>query len=261
MAIITFTSDFGNKDHYVAAVKAKILVFSPNQQVIDISHHIEPYNIPHAAFVLNAVFRDFPKGTVHVVSVDSLSSLEDKYIVAKIEEHFFISTDNGLLSLLTEKLTSSVELNYDKNIAQTFPEKNIFAFAAVSLANGKSMYDLGPTMPQNSLRKLVNRKVKITKNNITGNVLHVDNYGNLISNITKSQFEETAENRNFYIKLGRETITNVSKNYANTRNGDILMTFNDMNLVEIAIKNGNASQLLNMKYDSVLNIIFTPEIN
>ncbi|TAG54153.1 MAG: hypothetical protein EAZ27_09525 [Cytophagales bacterium] len=257
MAIITFTSDFGNKDHYVAAVKAKILTFSPNQQMIDISHHIEPYNIPHAAFVLNAVFRDFPKGTVHVVSVDSLSDSEDKYVVAKIEDHFFVSSDNGLLSLLSEKPTASVILNLDKITSHTFPEKNIFAFAAVSLANGKNMYDLGPTMAQNSLKKLINRKLKITKNDIFGNILHVDNYGNLISNITKKQFEETSEHRSFFIKIGREDITNISKNYANTRSGDLLMTFNDLQLLEIAIKNGNASQLLNMKYDSTLHIVFT----
>lgn len=259
MAIITFTSDFGTRDHYVAAVKAKIFNFSPNIQVIDISHAIEQYNLAHGAFVLNAVFRDFPKGTVHIISVNSLSNLNDKFVAVKMEDHYFVGTDNGLLSLLTDKTYSSVELIYDKSQPVTFPEKNIFAFAAVSLANGKNLYDLGPTMQINSLSKLINRRLKITKNGIEGNVIHVDSYGNLITNISKKQFEETCANRSFTILFGRENTSIISKTYSTVDAGMYTIVFNDLGLLEIAINNGNASALLNLKFDSKVSIEFAPE--
>lgn len=261
MALITFTSDLGTKDYYVASVKAKILQYNPNIQVIDISHHIEPFNIGHGAFVLNAVFRDFPKGTVHLVSVHSLSAKSDKYIAVKMEEHFFVGTDNGLFSLLSDRPYMSVELNMDdRGASLTFPEKNVFAFAAVSLASGKSIYDLGPQMPPNSLSKLNNRKVKATKNQIEGHVIYVDSLGNLVSNIHRKHMEEVGHGRAFSIVAGRETIDKIRSFYYEVSPGDCCMLYNDLGFLELGINNGNASELLGLKYDSPLRVVFYPEL-
>lgn len=260
MAIITFTSDFGSNDHYVAAVKAKIFNYNPNIQVIDISHHIEHYNIAHGAFVLNAVFRDFPRGTVHLIAINSLSSPDDKYIAVKLEDHFFIGTDNGIFSLLSDKIPVIVELVYDKNQNQTFPEKNVFAFAAVSLASGKAIYDLGNPLIQGTLKKLVDRKLKVTKNLIEGNVIHVDGYGNVITNISKKIFDENKGDRQISIAFGREEFDSVHSNYNLAESGDCVIVFNDLSMLEIAIKNGNASGLLGLHYDSVVRISFYPEL-
>jgi len=260
MAIITFTSDFGTKDHYAAAVKARIFNFNPNIQVIDISHNVEHYNVAHGAFVLNSVFRDFPKGTVHLIAINSLNEANDKYIAARVEDHFFVGTDNGFFSLMSEKPAIAVEILYDKNVVPTFPEKNIFAFAAVSLASGKNLYDLGPNLASNTLKRMVSRKLKANKNLIEGNVVHIDNYGNAITNISKSLYEETAQGRSSVLAFGREHIETIQNVYHQSENGDAVALFNDLGLLEIAIKNGSASQLLGLHYDSQVRVSFSPEI-
>lgn len=259
MAIITFTSDFGTRDHYVAAVKAKIFNYNQNIQVIDISHNVEHFNVAHGAFILSAVFRDFPKGTVHLVAVNSLSDNGDKYVAVRLEDHFFVGTDNGIFSLLSDKTPIAVELIYDKNVSQTFPEKNIFAFAAVSLASGKNLYDLGPTLQPASLKKMINRKLKVTKNAIEGNVAHVDNYGNVITNISKKVFDDTRKDRQVNISFGREEFDTVHSIYHQADSGDCVIVFNDLGNLEIAIKNGNASQLMGLHFDSPVRINFYPE--
>ena len=260
MAIITFTSDFGTRDHYVAAVKAKIFNYNPTIQVIDVTHHVEHFNIAHGAFVLNSVFRDFPKGTVHLASVNSLSDASDKFIAAKIEDHFFIGTDNGLFSLISEKPAIIIELLGDKSLGGTFPEKNIFAFAAVSLASGKNIYDLGPVMQGGTLKKLISRKLKIGKNQIDGNVVHIDAYGNAITNITKKTFDETKQERTSVIAFGREEFEVFQTIYSQVDSGDCAIVFNDLGVMEISINNGNAMQLLGLNYDSPVRIRFYPEL-
>lgn len=260
MAIITFTSDFGTRDHYVAAAKAKIFNYNSNIQVIDITHNVDHFNIAHGAFVLNAVFRDFPKGTVHLVSVNSLGDMADRFVAMRLEDHFFVGTDNGLFSLLSDKTPIIVELKSDKNTVNTFPEKNIFAFAAVSLASGKNIYDLGPTLPADSLRKMHNRKLKVTKNLIEANVIHIDAYGNAITNISKKNFEEMRMDREFTIQFGREEFHTIQSVYDQVDSGDCAVIFNDLGLLEIAINSGNASNLMGLNYDSIIRVSFMPEI-
>jgi S-adenosyl-L-methionine hydrolase (adenosine-forming) len=260
MAIITFTSDFGTRDHYAAAVKAKIFNYNANIQVIDISHNVEHYNVAHGAFILNSVFRDFPKGTVHLVAINSLNENTDKYIAARMEDHFFVGTDNGFFSLLSEKPTIAVEILFDRSLNQTFPEKNIFAFAAVSLASGKNLYDLGPVIQSTVLKRMVGRKLKSNKNFIEGNVLHIDHYGNAITNISKKLFDETAQGRASIISFGRENVEAIHTIYHQAENGDCVALFNDLGLLEIAIKSGNASQLLGLQYDNPVRVNFAPEL-
>ena len=112
MAIVTLLTDSGESDHYVAAIKAKIISINPGIRVEDISHKIKPADIAHAAFVLRAVFRDFPKGTVHLVGVDSTGNRDDAFIALQLEDHFFVGCDNGLFGLISEKPHQQlVELN------------------------------------------------------------------------------------------------------------------------------------------------------
>ena len=123
MAIITLLTDSGESDHYVAAIKAKILSINPGVKIVDISHKISPCNIAHAAFVLKSVFREFPKGTVHLVGVDATGNRGDSYIALKVEDHFFVGVDNGLFGLITTSQQQNlVELNTINSITTTFPE-------------------------------------------------------------------------------------------------------------------------------------------
>lgn len=252
MALITFMSDFGHRDHYVAAVKAKVLAVNHNVKVIDINHEIEPYNIAHAAFVCNAVFRDFPKGTVHVLAVNSLGKRGDKHLAVKLEDHYFVGTDNGLFSLISrEKPTAIVELMGENS---SFPERDIFAKSAVFLANEKSIYDLGPQVPE--VKRMLNRELRITQHQIAGNVVHIDYYGNVITNIEKDVFETVAGDRQYQVQFVREVINRIGKGYNTIDEGDCAVFFNSNGLLEIAINKGNASELLGLRYDDQIVIDF-----
>ena len=258
MAIITFMSDFGQRDHYVAAVKAKILSINPNLNIVDITHHIEHFNIAHAAFVLKSVFKDFPKGTVHLVSVNSPTMDKDKMVAAKIEDHYFVGIDNGLFSLLSDNQSPIivVELSRDSS-SSVFAEKSVLAGAAVSLASGVAIYNLGKQLLQ--VKQMLNRQLRITKHQISGHVIHVDNYGNLITNISFETFEKAKEDRKYTFSFAREIIDTLSTSYDSTDNGDCIVLFNSNGFLEVAICQGNASELLGLSYDSPVNVFFVAE--
>ena len=251
-------SDFGHRDHYVAAVKAKIYSINPNINIVDISHDIERFNVPHAAYILRSVYKNFPKGTVHLVAINSPNNEQDKLLAVKFEEHYFVGVDNGLFSLLSDKpiMPIAVELNRDA-MANIFPERTVLATAAVSLASGMQIYNLGIQVA--AMKQMLNRQIRVTKNMIAGQVIHVDGYGNLITNITLDTFVKASDERSFEIIFGRESLDKISTTYDITDHGDVLAVFNSNNLLELAISLGSASELLGLAYDSPVRIMFTPE--
>ena len=173
MAIVTLLTDSGETDHYVAAIKAAVLRVNPGVQIIDISHRIPPCDIGQAAFVLRSVYRDFPKGTVHLVGVNATGNRDDAFIALKLDDHFFVGADNGLLGLVSEKQHQQLAiLNTINPVLTTFPEKDIFAPTAAKLASGVSITDLGKPLDQ--FKKMIDRQVKATKKQIAGHVIHVD---------------------------------------------------------------------------------------
>jgi len=255
MAIITLLTDSGESDHYVAAMKAKILSINPGLTMVDISHKIAPCDIAHGAYVLKSAFRDFPNGTVHLVGVDSSGNKDDAYLALQLEDHFFVGVDNGLFGLISDKNQQHVvQLNSVNPIQTTFPEKDILAPAAARLASGVSITTLGKSLT--SFRKMMNRQVKATKRIIAGHVLRVDNYGNLITNIAKVDFEILTKGRTFTIQFGGEKFKRIHTNYYQTEQGECFLIFNSQDLMEIGIYKGNASELLGLQYDSPVNVTF-----
>jgi S-adenosylmethionine hydrolase len=255
MAIVTLLTDSGESDHYIAAIKARILSVNPGLTLIDISHHIASCDIAHGAFVLRSVFRDFPKGTVHLVGVDAMGNRSDLMVASQVEDHFFVGMDNGLFGLVTEKAPqSSVELNKISTIATTFPERDVFAAAAAKLASGVSLTSLGPPLLQ--LKRMTDRYVKATKRMIAGHVIRVDATGNLITNIPRDAFETLSKGKNYVIQFSGEKIRKVMTAYNHAEQGDCFVLFNSLNLLEIGIYRGNASALLGMHYDSPVSILF-----
>jgi S-adenosylmethionine hydrolase len=255
MAIVTLLTDSGESDHYVAAIKAKILSVNPGLTIVDISHKIAACDIAHGAFVLKSVFRDFPKGTVHLCGVDSTSNRGDSSIAMQLEDHFFVGSDNGLFGLISEKAHQVlVELNKINPIATTFPEKDIFAPVAAKLASGVAISSVGIAMPV--FKKMTDRHVKATRKLIAGNVIRIDNYGNLITNIPKEAFETLSKGKNFTIQFGGEKFKRIHTIYNQTDQGECFLIFNSLDLLEIGIYKGNANELLGLSYDSPVNILF-----
>jgi S-adenosylmethionine hydrolase len=255
MAIVTLLTDSGESDHYVAAIKARIISINPGIRVEDISHQIQPSDIAHAAFVLRAVFRDFPKGTVHLVGVDSTGNRGDSYVALQLEDHFFVGCDNGLFGLISDKPHQQlIELNVINTVTTTFPERDIFAPVAVKLASGVSITNLG--VPMSTFKKMIDRQVKATKKQITGSVVRVDRMGNLITNIQKETFDILSKNKVYTLQFGGEKFRRLHNTYNQADQGECFMVFNSLGLLEIGIYKGNASELLGLGYDSAVHIIF-----
>ncbi|MEJ7646558.1 MAG: SAM-dependent chlorinase/fluorinase [Chryseolinea sp.] len=255
MAIVTLLTDSGESDHYVAAIKAKVISINPGIRVEDISHRIEPSDIAHAAFVLRAVFRDFPPGTVHLVGVDATGNRDDGFIALQLEDHFFVGCDNGLFGLISDKQHQQlVELNAINPITTTFPERDIFAHAACKLASGVSITNLGKPKP--AFRKMIDRQVKATRKQITGSIIRVDGMGNLITNISRDTFAVLSKDKAYTLQFGGEKFRRVHTQYNQADQGECFIVFNSLNLLEIGIYKGNASELLGLGYDSTVNIMF-----
>ena len=199
MAIVTLTTHSGDSDFYVAAIKAKILSVNPGLTMVDISHRVGPCDIAHGAFILRSVFRDFPRGTVHLTGVDAAGNKGEAFLAVSIEDHFFIGVDNGLFGLITDKQPQViVELNKISPVNTTFPERDVFAPAAAKLASGVNITSLGNSLPQ--YRKMMDRQVKATKKGISGHVIRVDNYGNLVTNIPKDAFDTISKGRSYTVQ-------------------------------------------------------------
>lgn len=255
MAIVTLLTDSGKSDHYAGAIKAAILKVNPGINIVDISHEVAPCDIAHGAFLLKSVFRDFPKGTVHLVGVDTLGNAGDAFIALQVEDHFFVGVDNGLFGLISSKSHQlAVALNTITTVESTFPEKDILAPAAAKLASGVAITNLGS--PMSNFKKMIDRHVKATRKQIAGHVIRVDHYGNLITNIPKADFDILSKGKNFTIQFGGEKFRKIHTNYNQAEQGDCFLIFNNQGLLEIGIYKGNANELLGLEYDSPINITF-----
>ena len=255
MAIITFTSDFGLKDAYVAVVKASILNVFPEANIVDISHDILTSNIADGAFVLSSAFHHFPKGSVHLVAVDSYGQSGSKQIVVSQNGHYFISTDNGLLSLISpnEPIDAIISLS-DDNTFSTFPAKDILAPAAAKLAKGESINALGSNFPE--MKTFLERRFKATKKEISGHVIKIDNFGNLITNIRKVDFDILSKEKEYTIGFGRYRANKIQLLPNEVEGGDYYVLFNYQGLLEIGIRHGNAAELFGLQFDSSVWIKF-----
>lgn len=255
MAIVTLLTDSGESDHYVAAIKARVLATNPGLTLVDITHHIRPCDVAHGAFVLRSVFREFPKGTVHLVAVDAVGNKDDAFIAVQLEDHYFVAVDNGLLGLISDKQAQNViELNTFQSVSATFPEKDVLAPAAAKLASGVSISTLGK--PMQTFRKMTDRHVKATRKQILGHVIRVDAFGNLITNIEKEGFDFLSKGKVYTVQFGGEKFRRIHTNYYQADQGDCFLLFNSLGLLEIGIYKGNASELLGLSYDSPVNVIF-----
>ena len=255
MAIITLLTDYGTSDHYVASLKAKILSGNPNVTIIDISHSINTGDIAHASFVLKSVFRNFPPSTVHLSCVGATDREDSKNIALQIDQHYFIGPDNGLFGLISDNPNFlAIEINQPDKKKSTFPGRDLFAPIAVKLASGAHITDLGK--PLSTYKKMIARSLRASKQQIIGHVIRVDHYGNLITNIDKQTFDILVKDRQYQIIYGRETTSKLNDNYFSVDPGNCFAFFNSLDLLEIGINQGNASELLGMEYDSTVMINF-----
>lgn len=275
MAIITLTTDFGLKDHFVAVLKGSIYSELPDAKIVDISHDIIPFNIQECAYILENSYKSFPKGTIHIVGVDSEETPENKHVAALINGHYFISANTGVIGLITSEMIPEkvVEIHLPESIANSFPVLNVFVQVACHIARGGTLEIVGkPFKGLRDLREFSPRIVEDGKK-IIGSVIYIDNYGNVITNIRKNLFEAYRNGREFELLVRNHRIKKIHKAYndfidysldKNQRKGagDLLAIFNSSDYIELAIFKSNlntvggASTLLGMDYRDTVMIDF-----
>lgn len=259
MAIITLTTDLGSKDFYQAALKGSILSILPTANIVDITHEVPSFNISYAAFVLKNVYHYFPKGTVHLIGIDSVFSENTKYVGLKFHDHYFVGADNGIFSLLFDaKPDEIVELNIMQDLKYLhFPLVDIFVKAAIHLAKGGKLKDIG--LPTDGIEERMLLNPVIEKDMIRGSVIYIDTFCNVITNITKELFTKIQRNRDFTLFFRKsETITQLSWHYNEVPEGEKLCLFGISNHLEIAINKGKASGLLGLHLSDIVRIQFHP---
>jgi S-adenosylmethionine hydrolase len=261
MAIITLTTDLGDKDFYQSALKGSIMSLMPNANVTDITHNISPFNIQQAAFVLKNAFPYFPKGTVHLIGIDSVYNKNTRYLAVKYKDHYFVGSDNGIFSLLFEDGADEiVELSIIQDLKSLhFPLTDILAKAACHLAKEGKTTDIG--IPVTTLEEKVNLQPVVDRDIIRGSVIYIDSFQNVITNITRDLFTKVQRNREFILYFRKsESISQLSWHYNEVPEGEKLCLFGISNYLEIAINKGNASGLLGLHLGDIVRIEFHPEL-
>ncbi len=264
MAIITLITDLGKEDHYLASVKGAIFTGAPDARVVDVSHSVRPFDIYEAAFVLRSCYKHFPEGTIHVVSVNDVLTETHDHLVLKYDGYYFIGSDNGVFSILMEKkdaeiFSLTVPLEFD---SETFPLRNRFVTAACHLARGGTPEIIGKRV--NEMLNAELYKPLLDPNVIRGQVIYIDGYENVITNISRQTFKDIGKGRPFSINLVRsqEVIRKLTTSYADVAPGRALAIFGGANLLEIAISKGaprmggGAHSLLGLRINDTVRVEF-----
>lgn len=275
MSIITLTTDFGTKDHFVGAIKGTIYSELPDARIVDISHHISPFNITETAYILKNAYKSFPEGSIHIIGVDSELTDENKHIALKLDNHYFICPDNGVISLLASEIKPEkiVEINIHDRVSTSFPVLDVFVKVACHIARGGTLEIIGKIIPE--FKQLVELQPAISsdKNTIMGNIIYVDNYGNSISNISHKLYQEIGRGRAFEVTANRYIFKKIYTKYSDIvdfslpkeqrqKDGSRMAIFNSANYLEIAMYRSNSStvgsafSLLGLNYRDVITIKF-----
>ena len=259
MAIITLTSDWGYSDYYVAAVKGKILSQLPDATIVDITHDIPPFNVRQAGFVLKNSFRDFPPGTIHIVSVNSIESIDMPHVVVKAEGQYFISADNGLFGQILDGFDEAVSITVLQDTDSfNFATRDRFVKVAAMIANGTPLSEIGePRLKLNGGAFCAVAR----DNTIEGIVIHIDSYENLVTNITKEMFERECRGRKFKIlvKGSLYTIDKISDTYLDVDKADLVAIFGSHGYLELALNNAKLASLCGIDLDTTIRVVFGEE--
>ena len=274
MSIITLTTDYGLKDHFVGSLKGKILSEYSEATIIDISHNIDPFNISEASYIINAAYSSFPKGTVHLIGVDIERNRETQHLAIQWNDHYFICADNGILSILIQKIIPQkmVSINIHDRLLPDATDLDLFTKVACHLAKGGLLNVIGKEIKIIKEVTEMQPVIAVDSNSIQGYVIYFDHFGNAVTNITKKIFLDIANARPYEIKFRNKEIKTIYAKYSDIGTSELypiknyegqkLAIFNEAGYLEIAVfrsnpsKIGATSSLLGLKYRDSVSIEF-----
>jgi len=248
MPLLTLTSDIGQQDFLVGAVKGQLLQANDHFNIIDITHQLSPFNYPQAAYVCRNAIKNFSTETFHLILVNLFDEKPEHLLLAEHKGHYIGCADNGLLTMILEEVPEKVvALHLDKTAHKnTLYCTKVFAEAFSQIISGRTLEQIGD--PSVSIQVKNALKPMLGNNWIEGQIIFIDNFENVIVNITKEDFEEQRKGRSFKIVFKRdEVIDKVSDTYADVNEGEKLALFNSAGYLEIAINKGNAAGLFGLQ--------------
>ncbi|OGC76702.1 MAG: hypothetical protein A2145_06830 [candidate division Zixibacteria bacterium RBG_16_40_9] len=251
--IITLTTDFGENDYFVGAVKGVILSINPKVKIVDITHQLPTFNPISAAFTLKNFYNYFPAGTTHLAVVDPGVGGKRRPVLVQTEKYSFIGPDNGIFSWIGEPFKRIIHLNNSKYflspVSSTFQARDIFAPTAAYLSLGIEINQFGK--PLEKIVKLEIPKVQFKKNKTIGEIIHVDNFGNLISNIRPENLKAGIR----AIKIKGRKILKISQTFSRAPRNEILTYWGSAGFLEIGVNCGSAAQILKAKIGEKVEIV------
>lgn len=256
--VITLTTDFGLQDHYVSAMKAVILGIAPKTRLIDVSHFIPPQDIMAGAWVIRNSAMLFPDGTVHLVVVDPGVGTDRNPVALKIENQLFVGPDNGIFSLFFDEFEYEAYrlTNTDfwrKDLSNTFHGRDIFAPVAGHLSMGVPIEEMGEP-----IEELVSYRWAVPifdKDGIQGWVVHIDQFGNLITNIPKELYQMAIADNQAKIYVGNTILDHTSLTFADVEDGEPVVFFGSSGMLEVGINKGNAQQMLGVHKGAQISVV------
>ena len=256
MPLITLTSDIGRQDFLTGAVKGQLLQVNSSFNIVDISHELSPFNYPQAAYVCRNAIKNFPPNTFHIVLVNLFDKRPDHLLLIQHNNQYIGCADNGLITMILEEVPEKIvalPLRPSEK-KKTLYCVSVFAKAFQEILDGKAIDEVGDGSvsieTKNPLRPLLGPKY------IEGQIIFIDNFENVIINITKEEFEEQRRGRSFKIVFKRdEIIEKISETYADVHESEKLALFNSANYLEIAVNKGNAAGLFGLEgYSEKVNM-------
>ena len=272
MSIITLTTDYGFKDHFVGALKGKLLSEFRDATIIDISHNIDAFNVAEASYIIGAAYSSFPKGTVHLIGVDIELNTENQHIAMQWNDQYFICADNGILSMLIQKIVPQklVAINIHDRLPNDATDLDVFVKVACHLAKGGLLNVIGKEIK--IIKEITELQAVVQENQIKGYVIYIDHLGNAVTNISKKMFLEMGKARAYEIQFKNKIIKTILPKYSDIASsakyplkyyeGEKLAIFNEAGFLELAIFRsnpdtvGSAASLLGLSYRDVVMIEF-----
>ena len=274
MSIITLITDFGHKDYFVGALKGKILSEQKEAVIVDISHEIDLFNTLEASYCIEAAYSNFPKGTIHIIGVDSERVGDTQHIAMQWDDHYFICADNGILNTLIQKKIPQkiVAITIHDRLNTDVSDMDVFAAVACHISRGGLLNVIGKEIQSLKSISVLTSTISDDLAEIKGQIVYIDSFGNCVTNISQKQFNDTIRSRKFEIIIKNKKITRLHKCYSDfpisdtkqlkDLEGDFLALFNENGYLEIAIYKsnpktvGSAATLLGLHFRDSISIKF-----
>jgi len=248
MPIITLSTDIGLYDYLPAAIKGQLLSIDESVNIVDITHTLSPFDYPQTAYICTSAFKHFPNGTIHILIVNLFEFSPNHFLIAKHKDQYIICPDNGILTMITGTKPEgvfSVEVHSEDGIG-TLNYTEAIAKVAKSVREGKAIEDIGNIVTQ--IEEKYPLRSTIGADWLEGQIIFIDNFENVVVNITKEEFEEQRKGRQFHISFMRNEIINaLSENYASVSPGEKLAWFNAAGYLEISVNKGNMAGLFGLR--------------